>query len=379
MQFDKNRGYWQVDGEYYTNKVRAIIAAQHRGLDHDAISYHYNDPWWDEVDWADEPTQSLDDLYLSRAQQLRDKYKTLILRFSGGADSTNIIRTFVENKIKIDIVALNTWMHPSQTDPWLSTQNIEKKLVTLPFVEKLKAEGTEFKIIVNDYSPTIDVLGDDPGWIFDIDSPRFMLTDICAPRACTTEEFSAYDDETTAIIVGIDKPKVVCKQNKIWYWTQADLWHSLINQTNKMITEPFYWTADMPAIPIKQSHVVKKFFQNNRAMMLSTQTQDEFRAGNKSHLVPLIYPKYYGHLDPTQNDLSYWDHDKILLAYKNQKACAPRGCGIDWEFHKHPKFGIWKKGIDLADRLIDRRFKNENSIWNDGLKQILSKPRWLGK
>jgi hypothetical protein len=38
---------------------------------------------------------------------------------------------------------------------------------------------------------------------------------------------------------------------------------------------------------------------------------------------------------------------------------------------KMPIFDAWKQGVDLADQLIDRRFKNLDSIWQDNLKIIL--------
>lgn len=377
MQFDKNRGYWQVDGEYYPNKVRAIIAAQHRGLGPDGITFHYNDQWWDQARWDIEPAQSLQELYVARARQLRERYKTLIIRFSGGADSMNIIRTFVDNNIKIDVIALNTWQQPD-ADPWLCTQNIEKKLVALPYVEKLKAQGVEFELVVNDYYPTLSVLGDDPAWIFDIDAPRFNLMDICAHRALTTSEFDRWNDPSTAVVAGIDKPKVYMREGKIWFWSQGDIWHSLVNKANNMIPEPFYWTADMPEIPIKQSHVVKQFFQAHPDLM-KTWDGKLFRAGSKPNLIPLIYPHYFGDQDPTQSKMPGWDHDDILTRYRNYNDNAPRGHGTDWQFHKSPYFKVWKDGIDLADRLIDRRFKNTDSIWENGLCHIMTKPRWLGK
>jgi hypothetical protein len=377
MQIEKNTGYWQVAGQYYRNKVVAILAAQHRNLGPGDISFHYNDPWWDRARWDIEPEQSLQELYVQRARQLREKYKTIIIRYSGGSDSTNIIRTFVDNGIKIDVVALNTWLQPD-THFELSTQNIEKTLVALPFLDKLKVQGVKFQLVINDYYPTIESLGNDSAWIFDIDAPRFNLMDICAHRALTTKEFDQWDDESTAVVVGIDKPKVCVKDGKIWFWSQGDLWQSLINKANRMTPEPFYWTADMPEIPIKQSHVVKKFFKSHPEL-LSTGDGKIFGAIGKQHLIPLIYPTYYSHWDPTQKKMPEWDHDDILMKYRNDKGSAPRGHGTDWQFHKSPYFKVWKDGIDLADRLIDRKFKNENSIWDNGLQVIMSEPRWLGK
>lgn len=374
---EKNRGYWCVDGEYYTNKVKAIIAAQWRQLGPEDISFHYNDQWWDQAQWHVEPSQTLEELYAARARQLREKYKTIIIRFSGGPDSTNIIKTFVDNNIKIDVIALNTWLQPG-VDHFLEYQNIEKKLIAVPFLEKLKKQGVEFRVVSNDYYPTLSILGDDPGWIFEIDAPRFFQMDICAHRALTTPEFDQWDDASTAVVTGIDKPKVILKEGKIWVWSLPDILHPLINPCNQMIPEPFYWTADMPELPIKQAHIVKNYFKNNIHEMYSMDEKN-FIAGNKKTLVPKIYQKYYGRDARPDDKEPFWDLDHMLMRYKNFQANQPRGNGTDWQFHKSSWFKVWKDGIDLADRLIDTQFKNTNSIWENGLKQVLTKPRWLGK
>ena len=73
----KNKGYWQVDGEQFDVKVNAILVAQKKDTE---VTFHYNDQWWDKYDWAVEPTKSLEDYYIERAQQLRAKYKTLIVK-----------------------------------------------------------------------------------------------------------------------------------------------------------------------------------------------------------------------------------------------------------------------------------------------------------
>jgi hypothetical protein len=374
----KNRGYWLVDDEYYTNKVNAIIAAQHRGLGPEAITFHYNDEWWDQVDWSIEPNESLQELYVQRARQLREKYETLILRYSGGADSTNILRTFVDNSIKIDVIAMNEW-HMDGIEPRLCTINVEKKLLAKPQLDKALAQGAKFEVITNDYSPTFgQALGNDPAWIFDIDAPKFTGIDITAHRALTTPEFDQWNSPTTGVIVGIDKPKVYCKEGKIWYFSMPDHLHTMHNPANNMTPEPFYWTADMPTLVVKQCHVVKNYWRNHIDKLVVSADRVRTIMG-KPKLVPLIYPEYYGELDPHAETLPYMDHDDINSKYRNGNDIAPRGWGKDWQIHKSPHFKTWKAGIDLADRLIERKFKNKDSIWENGLKFIHTKARWLGK
>ena len=368
---EKNRGYWCVAGEYYDNKVKAIIAAQHRNLILEDISYHYNDAWWNKIAWDVEPAESIQELYVRRAHQLREKYKTIIIRLSGGADSTNILRTFVDNNIKVDVVTMNEWHEPG-TDPWLPSINIEKKLLAKPLVDQLIKKGAQFEVITNDFSPTISVLGNDPAWIFDIDAPKFSLIDITACRALTTSEFDRWNDPSTAVIVGVDKPKVFCKDEKIWYFSIPDLLHTMHNPANLMTPEPFYWTADIPEIVVKQCHLVKNFWKNHIDKL------DGISVIKKTQTIPLIYPEYFKHVDPLSDKLPYWDHEDINHRYRNSIR-GPRGWGWDWQFHKSPYYQVWKDGIDLADRLIERKFKDQDSIWKNGLKEIWSKPRWLGK
>ena len=48
--------------------------------------------------------KDIDELYRQRAHQLRDKYDYVVLWFSGGADSNNVLNSFIDNDIKIDEV-----------------------------------------------------------------------------------------------------------------------------------------------------------------------------------------------------------------------------------------------------------------------------------
>jgi hypothetical protein len=54
------------------------------------------------LNWKVEPTETLDELYVLRAQELRDTYDYLILCYSGGTDSTHVLETFYYNNIHID-------------------------------------------------------------------------------------------------------------------------------------------------------------------------------------------------------------------------------------------------------------------------------------
>jgi len=372
---EKNRGYWSVDNQFYTNKVRAIVAAQQRNLDYEAISFHYNDEWWDQIDWSIEPDESLQELYIQRARQLREKYETLILRFSGGADSTNILRTFVENDIKLDVVSINMW-YQEGVDPWIQPSNIEKRDIAIPFATQLKEQGADFELVISNFSSTFASIGNDPDWILNIDAPRFTSIDISAHKAISTPEYAKWNRPSTAVITGIDKPQIWCRNEKIWYFAISDVLHTMHHKSNEMIQEPFYWTADFPELIVKQCHSSKNYYQHHLDKLV-VGSGTALTATLKQDYIPLIYPKYYGHLTPGE-PLPYYDMSVDAMKFRNGNGSAPRGTGFDFALEKLPNYNTWKQGIELADRLIDRRFKSKDSIQENGLLPMYTKPRWLG-
>lgn len=380
---NKNKGYWKVAGTEFDNKVRAILRAQELGLGVDDIEFCYNDQWWDSVDWAKEPFESLDELYLRRAQELRKKYKTVILRFSGGADSVNILRTFIDNGIKIDVVSLNLWCEgdPNNT---IVPNNIEKELLAFPMLRELQQQGADFKTVITDQSKLFSIVDRDPEWFLNIDAPRFTAIDLTAYRSCTGPDYEQWNNDSTCVITGVDKPQVWCKHDKIWHFKICDFLHTMHGQSNLMVQEPFYWTADMPEIPIKQSHAVKNFYQNNMHLMY---VDNDIGNGTtktvvgKNRLVPIIYPKYFGNVDPA-GPLPYYDMSESVTEYKKQNNLgkfSPRGMGSDSTLHLSSSYPSWVQGINTADHMIDRRFKNMDTIWQGGLVPLYTRPRWLGK
>lgn len=99
---NKKCGYWEVNGHYFFDKFQCLrYASEIKKYD---IKYHFYDSVYRALNWSEEPADTLEKMYRERAQQLRDKYDYLILSFSGGSDSTNILKTFIDNNIKLDEV-----------------------------------------------------------------------------------------------------------------------------------------------------------------------------------------------------------------------------------------------------------------------------------
>jgi len=362
----KNKGYWQANGKYFDIKVNAILEAQSTDSE---ITFHYNDQAWDQADWTVEPSPSLEDLYLQRARDLRSKYKTLILRFSGGSDSMNILRTFVDNNIKIDVIVVNEYHGLNNDDRNTHPGSAEKLAITLPFLDNLQKQGVEFERLELDNSKLFHLLGQDPNWIFRFNMPRLRLVELSAPRTVLHPELQKYNYPETCVITGIDKPWIYCANEKIWYSRIPDVVQCLADPGHSlMVQEPFYWTADLPELLIKQCHVIKNWATANPGKWPICNKERHTR--EKNWLVPLIYPKYYNF--KPGSELPYFD-------IPGKGGSGPY-CGlVDYGIERMPIFDVHLQGLQLADKLIQRRFKNTESILENGLQHTYSKKRWLGK
>lgn len=380
LREQKNTACWTVGETEYANKIQAFFAAQQQNLGPDKVRFHYNDLWWDQADWTQEPNESLDELYVRRARQLREKYDTIIIRFSGGADSVNILRTFVDHDIKVDVVAMSVY---SDGDPdWnIVPNNIEKKMLALPLIERLKDQGAEFRAVVSDYGDALSIIHNRPEWYLDYNAPRLSMVELLNFQCTKAADYKVYDNPSTCTVVGLDKPSVWCAHKKTWFWRIHDFLSHMTVPCNSMIPEPFYWSADMPEIPIKQSHVVKNFFKKHIETGNTTYTGVHWFC-RKTQLIPLIYPTYFGNLDPLADKLPYYDMTEDVEQWKSQNGvgeASPLAMGTTTTCHLSPYYQTWVDGIDALEQKLQRRFKCGDSIWRDGVLPIYTKSRWLGK
>lgn len=102
-------GYYLVNDTQFYSKIQALNSANQQI---DKIQFIYNDNVFDKFDWTQEPEPevSILEFYKRRALQLREQNDYLILMYSGGPDSTMMLKTFVDNNIYIDeIVNFNSY------------------------------------------------------------------------------------------------------------------------------------------------------------------------------------------------------------------------------------------------------------------------------
>jgi hypothetical protein len=365
----KNQGYWRVGDVIYPTKIQAILAAQKSDS---WPTFHYNDEYWSNFDWSQEPAETLEELYLARAKQLREKYKTLILRYSGGGDSYNILKTFLDNGIKLDVVVVNDYCETAGLDPLTETGSQEKIKVAYPVLETLKQQGHDFRIMKVDLSRYYMLPLTNDNWWMDLNLPRLRGIEMAAPRMVQHPDLAEYDHPSTGVIIGLDKPIVRLEHGKIWTLSVSDFLPCMLPtpEMSHMVGEPFYWTADMPKLLCKQAHVFKNYLKQHSKDDTINGSNLQTKS-NKALAYALLYSK--SHNMKVGDPLPYWQ-DPVSTKMVTSGAYNPASDG--WIIDSAAGVA-WQQGIEAADNAISSVYKN-GSMMIEGLKAIFTKKYWLG-
>lgn len=269
---DKDRyGFYTVGDRKTYSKLEAIDYSKLSGQ---AIQWHYNQDVYGTFDWTAEPTQSLDKLYEARARQIREQYDYLVLWYSGGADSHNILMSFVRAGIYIDEIAQYHQLTAHRGDKTTSN-NREVFETSAPLTQQLINSNpiyatTKHRLVdMTDYQTTL-LLEEDTRWDF-----FYKVNQYYSPNALSRYNFRQRIDDYKKLIsagkklcfiYGVEKP-IVTQTNQGYYINFRDgqdhgvsAWAQKLNRPEEY-DEFFYWAPDMPEIPCKQAHVIRKYIE----------------------------------------------------------------------------------------------------------------------
>ena len=265
-------GYYLL-GNHSTPIYNKLNALTLRHKTNQPLRWVFNDDAFSTVDWKTEPIISLDTFYRMRAQQLRDKYQYLVLNFSGGVDSTNVLYSFLKNGIHLDEILVR---HPEsglrdftmrETDESSSNQMGDYEFAIKPRLKWVSDNFPNVKITIHDYFKSIMEKPLDESWITrrtDFFHPGLMQR---FSNLSLDSQIKLYDRGlSTGIIYGLDKPGVYCEDGHYhvsFLDTVANTSDLDVGEYTNISTEFFYWTPDLPEMMVKQAHVVKAWWQNN--------------------------------------------------------------------------------------------------------------------
>ena len=264
-------GFYTVGDKKTYSKLQAI---EYHKITGSPIRWHYNEDVYKKFNWSQEPAASLDDLYRRRAQQIRDQYDYLVLWYSGGADSHNVLQTFVQAGIYIDEIAQYTMLEAHQGDKY-SSMNEEVYRTSIPVTQELLDTNPIYKTtkhrVVDITKLEVDYLSD-PGNKWDhFYKVNTYYCPSCISRYQIRESVDDYRQMISAgkkvcFIYGAEKP--IMKQDQQGWWLQfSDGQDNAVSAWAQMQNFPgdynefFYWAPDMPEIPAKQAHIIKKYCQ----------------------------------------------------------------------------------------------------------------------
>lgn len=247
--------YWEYAGTRYKQKLRAIEAS--RG-DIKNISFH-GFTSFQSIDWSLEPSQSLEELMLVRALQLRDTYSYLKLWYSGGTDSHTVLSVFLENNIHLDEIVVYRFSPINDFDG--NTADYELNTFTLPYVKKLQSVLPKTKITIYEFGKDYfdEYLGEK--WLFTKNNlmprhyhfPKFNGNNFCHIMADCDPDISFEDGKY---------------YETLWDTTNVGEISSYRN------IELFFTDDSLPELHIKQCHILKNFYKNSGFDINKFKTQD---------------------------------------------------------------------------------------------------------
>lgn len=374
---NKKLGYYFCNGKEFESKIQAYLYATEIKQ---PVQWIFNNHIFNAVNWTQEPEKSLDELYDQRAREIREKYDYIILSYSGGSDSNNILMSFYRQGLHIDEIVTNwvleatknfTILDKEITTPWNS--NAEYELHTRARLQWITDNMPATKITFFDCSRAIinyfkNV--QDESWVLDYKdpiNPAVIQRYNYIGMKNLHNRFDHY--KNIAIITGTDKPKIyVTRTNELYLHFFDKLTNitpisqHFADYTNTEI-EYFYWSPESCDMLVKQAHVMLKYFKQN------------------SKYIPLFYPQMI--IDRSAQEIllkriiysSTWDSTwfqvkKPILDWESE---------LDLWFTSQFKNTIliknWNAGIDFLTNNLDPSFLNP-LLNNKGINSHDS-PHWF--
>lgn len=356
----KHNGFYQVGNEIFNFKFNALEYATRT---QQSVTWNFNNEVFKAVDWKTPLNIDLRILYRQRAQQLRDKYDYLVLSFSGGSDSTTILKSFINNGIHLDEIICD-WpvKHTSNfkvsTDPDPFNHISEWALAIKPMLEYISFHHPNIKITQIDSTEKLLVEDNEHAFTISHMGP-YNSTRRYRDIAKRISDIKQTKDNA-AVIMGCDKPQIHIEKNVIC--TQFFDQHAFFKTSwdlHPRTVEYFYWTPDFPEIVREQCHAIYQHLLSNPGLVkffdytMRSVNKEQFQIDNriKDNIVrQVIYPDW---------DLNIFQADKAeSLVYSRQHSWIMKERTVALE--------AWENVLQARTNLIDPKylifFKDSNKV-----------------
>lgn len=262
----KINGHYSVGDRLYIWKHTALADASQTKQ---PIKWHFHDDVWKKMNWRQSSGMSLQSLYRLRAEQLRQKYQYLILAWSGGGDSTNILDAFVQNDIHLDEVVIAWAVNASigryqPTSGDTSPENFpsEWDFAVKPRIEWLQANRPEIRLTIRDWSDRIALDCDEDSLLKITNSQAYTgvlrsreIDEVVRERSAKNPNVGVILGVNPALITIMNDQYVATHFKDLFGESRSDI---MADGTPRQV-EYFYWSPDLPEIVLEQAHEVRRF------------------------------------------------------------------------------------------------------------------------
>jgi hypothetical protein len=310
---DPSLGFYEIGNKIYWDKATALIEGSRLGYKYQDIHWNFNDKDFSTWDWSIEPPGNIREYYHARARHLREKYDYIIMNCSGGADSTTMLYSFIQQGLHVDEVfvrhatAGTNKYKTSDTEFDASNEHSEFEYAALPLLNWLSQVSPRTKITVHDFS--IDILDGNINW-----DENFIywcgdyVTPGCIVRythVSDKDSLNTFDrGKRVCILFGTDKPRLAVTPDGYLVTFFGDravssaIPATVNNGFDNINVELFYWSPDAAPLMIKQCHVLKRWFElpENKRLQYMLDSKWLLNSLNRtlyeSIIKGIIYPDY---------------------------------------------------------------------------------------
>jgi hypothetical protein len=350
-------GYYMVGNQRVESKIDACILGTRLNFH---PTWHFSDDVWKNQDWTQEPGIDILELYKARARQIREQYDYIVLNYSGGSDCQTMIDAFLAAGCFVDeVVTIWNRKHTPKvvTSPSvIDARNVEAEyeLTTRPGLTKIRDASPNTKITyidISDYTVNDYQTLDGEEWLKN--TVEHLHPQYVTRWSMTRDKNQLITMDRglrTAILFGVDKPKV-CIKNGQYHTYFVDI---VANSFRGGFNRPeydnmdyvfFYWTPDMPEIIVKQSHMIRRWFELNPQLKPILQWPNSDYTKRQAYEIivrSIIYPEWnlntFQCAKTTSTVYSEWD---------------------DWffkEFRGTSTYDSWFKGIAHVEKHVDKKY-----------------------
>lgn len=259
--------YYQVNGKVIFNDLLAKHEAYTSGK---PVEFYCHNNEYDQLDWTQEPSQSMDQLMDDYARHLRNSYERVILSWSGGTDSHTIYQVFVRNNLHIDEIIV--W-HNEEFEPWYSNAPVE--WINKNHKDPLTKITPRSRFDPDAKSRIIT----DEDWIFQNRTllPKFSMGmyDTVTQEHCEKN----HGHTTWCLINGHEQPRVYLRDGKYYSHHISMTFLSVMGADNSIC----FFTE--PLLALKQSHLIKRTLKRLASVGKYDQTvSDRLLNGFEHHM-----------------------------------------------------------------------------------------------